>query len=310
MPFFRQRKSSWVGLGLHQEHISLIKIARVNSCYSIEHFQLTQLPSACIREGKIHQPAEVEHIIASMVAEANAKECPAIVSFPLTQVINKRIRLASFLEDEERYNEIASDMATHFPDVNEALNFDYATVGSEEGDDDLLLVAARVKQVDAFLAVVESAGLNVRVMDVDVYAYVRAINFIYGVSEQKICLLDAALSQLIILHQGAILFSHPVAFDSVESIVQTVRKIFQLFSPPDSMMNSTMDVKKVLLSGKFDSLRTLKQELTELLPVNVEWINPFVSPELITKKEKSGLQKDMNEALVTLGLGLRSYPEW
>lgn len=299
MPFFPRRKTAWVGLGLHHEHLSLIKMQCVKQTFQIENFLLTPLPNNSISDGTIHAPAQLEAQIANLVTMSEARHCPAVLSFPFTQVINRRIRMAAFLSDEERFNEMAADLAAYFPGMQDELYFDYAPLSADSADEEMLLVAARAKQINAFAAAAESAGLQVRIMDVDVYAYVRAINFIYGKTAEKICFIDAALSQLIILQHGIIVFSHPVVFESLEDILQSIKKIFQIYSPLDAQ------VKKIRLSGKFAIIEKLTAALTEWLKIDVEWVNPLSSSQLMTTMKLPDLQNKINEALVTLGLGLR-----
>lgn len=265
MLFLRQRKTAWVGLSLHTGHISLIRMQKTKHALTIEQFKQTPLPSHVIQDGKVNYPYHITQRLRLLVMASIAENCDVALAFPAVAAIQKSVQLPLYLKGADCVAEIAANMTDYFPGVSDALNFDYAPPVSplkKEG----LLIAAKTVDVDAMIAAVEAAPLHVRAVDLDIFALVRAMNFIYGISPQMTLLLDMTSAQLLILQNGSVLFFQQIAFDTPESFSFNLRRSLQLASA--SVYLAALG--KIYIAGTPEWQQQITKWVRETLPLPIE----------------------------------------
>lgn len=169
--FARAKEPTLVGLAMHQDRISMVKLKHKNI---LEAFAIADLPQGWLVDGKINHVEEVVQLIRNLIIDFQAENCCAAIGLPVSLVISKRIKVAACLSDAERVADIKDNLPHYFPGIKEPLSFDFIPLEENHEDDEVLLVAARSGQVDAYVSVAEQAGLKVRVVDVDIYALSRA----------------------------------------------------------------------------------------------------------------------------------------
>jgi type IV pilus assembly protein PilM len=297
--FSRIKKTLQVGLALHQDRISMVKLSRSRQINSLEAFAIASFK----KDGN----EELLHIIKKLVNEMRAENVCVAMALAASNVINKRIRLPSCLTEAEREADIASNLNHYFPGVNESLNVDFVSVDCHKEEDDLLLVAARREQVNAAVTMAEQAKLRVRVIDVDVYAIARAMTSIPAHELIVVLDIDVNVAQLILITHGIVTSVHPIPMShDHDLLVQQLKRGILLFST--SM--PTSKIKEIILTGKRSYFPKIKQLVQDELQMDVSLSHVFKRANLSTSLDSSSLYLHEPELLVAYGLALRSFPRW
>ncbi len=172
-PDFCIRRSAYVGLAIHHERLSMIKLDRKKQTV-IEGFAAAAIPL----EEWVHHPHRLVPVVKRLAQTCKANRCFAALGLPSSQIMSKRIRVPAYLNDQERAAEIHSHLNYYFPEADEPLYFDFVQIEQHEQETELKLVAARSKQVAAYARLIRSVGLALRVIDVDTDAAARGIQSI------------------------------------------------------------------------------------------------------------------------------------
>ncbi len=302
MPLFsRAKKTILLGIYLHQDRLSMVKLSRSKHITTLEAFAIRDLPLGWSID------EEPTRIIKKLVKEMRAENAYTALGFPASQVITKRIRLAAFLSEVEREVDVFNNLGHYFPGINEPLHVDFIKLSHEAEEDDVLLVAARREQVNAYIAFAEQAELKVRVVDVDVYAIARAMN-LTEVSEPLVVLdVDVNAAQLILVTRGMATSVQPITMSQdTDSLIQQLKRGISLFSA--SLPSS--QIKKLILTGKRAYFGKISQLLQDELQITAEISQVFRQLKLSEHIHFSSLYLHEPELLVALGLAIRSFPEW
>ncbi len=299
MRFLYRKPTAFVGLSLHARHICLLKLTQQKQTFFIEDFKVSQLPRSLFKADGMDDSSHLRQMIRSMVVAAGAENCLTAITLPASRILSKSVNLASFLEPDECVTEIAMNLAEYLPEIKEDLYFDYAKTEFAGW-----LIAAKVRDVDTFLAPIESAGLRVRVVDIDEYALCRAMNFLYGYSKKPIALLDLSAQHWLILHHGRVLFSHAFQGRDQETQLLDLQEALEQVA----INHSLADIEKFYLAGNLTALYPVKEWLQALGHFTVEIVNPF---QLVQQAKQCSIRPELTSlGLTAFGLAMRSMPRW
>jgi type IV pilus assembly protein PilM len=127
------------------------------------------LPDAIV-EGEVMDPALVADAIRMTIADTGTTPKTIVTAVGGRDVIIKRIQTERVKEQQAR-ELIRWEAEQHVPDV-ESVELDFQILDSDNFDDEMsvLLVAAKRELVDAKLRILNDAGLNASIVDVDAFA--------------------------------------------------------------------------------------------------------------------------------------------
>jgi len=302
IPGFRTKQSAYVGLAVHHERLSLMKLNYIKKQIVIEGFASVSLPAGSLVDGKVHHPDPLRQAIQQWVEVNQAENCFAALALPVSQVINKKIRVAAYLNDQERHAEISSNLKFYLPGMEDRLYFDFFPVEKHEQEMELQLIAARAAQVETYLQVAQSAGLEIDVVDVDVYAIARSLACISKNFQDEIMVLldmDRLAAQLVLIKLGKVISVYPIVLESEEIILQQIKRGMQIFSAA---------VEKILLTGCLADSDKLQQILQAELKIPVQKLEGFKQVVIDADLNIIELNANISELLVAFGLALRGLP--
>lgn len=306
-PFFRIKPSSYVGLAVHHERLSLIKLKQIKKQMVIEGFAMLALPAGSIVDGKVKHPEQLTHLIRRWVEIYKAEHCAVALALPGSQVINKKIKVAAYLSEQEQSAEISSNLKFYLPGMSERLYFDFIPIKREEQEMEVQLIAARAEQVEIYIDLIQKAGLKIKVVDVDVYAIVRSIRWMAGhLLTETIVILDRDISsaQLILIKQNKVLSVYPIVYDAEDIFLQQIKRGIHFFSTTEP----SIVLEKMVLTGYLsdsEKFRQLLQAELFLSVMTIDIFNQMIIDPLVNSEEFS---KSASELLAALGLALRGFP--
>ena len=212
--FGLSRKPATFGLDIGSSSVKVVELNYGSGGYGLKSHAMAMLPRDTISEGSIRKPAVVSDAIRECVGMAKITSPAAVLSVsgrdsivkcvPLPRVTPKELADAILLEAEH-----------HIPFAIDEVFLDYQVVGETVHSMSVVLVATKKVKVLEYIAVVEEAGLEAAVVDLDAFALQNQyeINNPDGGNE-AVALIDigASVMKTNVVHGGASIFARDVPF--------------------------------------------------------------------------------------------------
>ena len=175
------RKKNALGLDIGSSSVKLVQLRETKKGIHLVNLSMANLPPEAIVDGALMNSAAVIETIREMVAKLRLKTKQVALSISGHSVIIKKIPLPAMTKDELDES-IKWEAEQYIPfDVNEVY-IDYQILQSrpEQGQMDVLLVAAKREIVDEYAGIARDAGLEPVVVDVDCFTIQNAFETSYG----------------------------------------------------------------------------------------------------------------------------------
>jgi type IV pilus assembly protein PilM len=183
------KKNQIVGLDIGSHSIKLVEISDSKKGRILESFGYIGLPQNAIVEGSIKEMEIVASAIKNLYRNLKIKNKNVATSISGYSVIVKKISIDK-REDKELESSIYDEAEQYIPFDISDVNLDYEILeaqqagsggdeGLEKGDSekegpsglmDVMLVAAKKDMVEDYVSLLEFAGLNPVILDVDAFA--------------------------------------------------------------------------------------------------------------------------------------------
>jgi type IV pilus assembly protein PilM len=164
-------KKPIVGLDIGSSAVKIVELTPTSSGFKLERFGYAPLPPEAIVQGSFMNSPAIGSAIRDACENSRIKAREVATSVSGHAVIVKKITLPAQSTDELDET-IRWEAEQYIPfDINE-VNIDYQILVEDSvgGQMDVLLVAAKKDLIDDYQSVVQDAGLNLAVMDVDAFA--------------------------------------------------------------------------------------------------------------------------------------------
>lgn len=211
------KKKETFGLDIGSSAVKLVQLGPSPTGYMLKAYAAVGLPPAAIAEGMIKDPPAVVEAIREAVGKAGVKGKDVVIAVSGREIIVKKVQLPK-VSPKELGDAIQLEAEQHIPFAIDDVYLDYQRVGegSEGGGTmDIMLVAVKKTKVDEYVAVVEEAGLNPLVVDVDSFALENQFELNYpDLTQEAVALIDigASVMKTNVVRGGASLFARDIAF--------------------------------------------------------------------------------------------------
>ncbi len=214
MPF--KKKTHLAGLDIGSRSIKAAEVVKSRGGYSLKNFGMIDLPLGIIEDGAIKEPEKVTEAIRELfkINRFNIKN--VAISIGGYSVIVKKINIQS-MPEELLQETIHLEAEQYIPfDINE-VNLDFQILGENENNPNqmgVLLVAAKKDMIDEYVNIIEMAGLNPSLVDVDAFALQNVFELNYDAAKENVALVDigAGKASLNILKGGVSEFIRDISF--------------------------------------------------------------------------------------------------
>jgi len=209
------KKDHIVGLDIGSRSIKAAEIVETKQGLSLKRFGIVDIAHGAIEEGTINDPETVAESIKQLFKSYNIKETNVAVSIGGYSVIVKKISVQTM--DEEKLQEtIHFEAEQYIPFDISDVNLDFQILGESEsnpGQMNVFLVAAKKEMVNDYINLVNLAGLNPCIVDVEAFALQNAIEANYDMQNENTALIDigASKTSLNILKGNSSLFMRDVS---------------------------------------------------------------------------------------------------
>ena len=323
--FFR-KTSHLIGLDIGSRALKASEIVETKSGYSLKHFGMLDIAYGAIEEGVIKDADEIAASIRKLFNENSFKTQNVAVSIGGYSVIVKKISVQTMTE-EQLQESINSEAEQHIPFDISDVNLDYQMLGEAENNPnqmDVLLVAVKKEVINSYVDLIQMAGLNPCVIDIDAFALQNIFELNYAPEDENVALIDigASKTSLNILKGNSSVFIRDVALgcglinrkivslidcsyeeaeqlkygdqpdrispDDVKEIISSVTDDWcnEIRQALDFFYSTNPDdqIKRIMLSGGGAYIKEFRELLTVETSSEVEIINPFKNIQIDEKK--------------------------
>jgi len=319
------KKDHIVGLDIGSRSIKAAEITETKRGLSLTHFGIVDIAHGAIEEGTINDPETVAESIKQLFKSYNIKESNVAVSIGGYSVIVKKISVQTM--DEEKLQEtIHFEAEQYIPFDISDVNLDFQILGESEsnpGQMNVFLVAAKKEMVNDYINLVNLAGLNPCIVDVEAFALQNTFEANYDMQSENTALIDigASKTSLNILKGNSSLFMRDVSLgcgqinQKIMSLIEcSFEEAEQLKygDKPDRLTQEDLkgivssvvtdwcteirraldffystypedQIKRIILSGGGANIEEFRELLATEASAEVESINPFKNFEIDKK---------------------------
>lgn len=176
------REKLCVGIDIGASSVKLCQLKTQKGGYALQNFGLVPLPSEAVVDGALMNSPRIVEAIQELVAAHKIKNKHAAISLSGHSVIIKKIPLPK-MSQEELQESIQFEAEQFIPFDIHDVNIDVQIVRQEsaqQGQMDVVLVAAKKDLVNEYTSVIAEAGLEPLVCDVDAFAIQNMFETNYG----------------------------------------------------------------------------------------------------------------------------------
>lgn len=294
MRWFSKTRRGVVGIAFCGNQLALVGLSQNRQeILFVEYMTLTE-PIYFLPNGNLSYIEKIMDILKDWVFSRKCQGWFAAVGLPHVYTMRKNIELFSGFNMAERETFLQENFSEYFPGVEANLVFDFCLLPSTEKQDDILLVATRQTTVDQLSLLIKNVDLQLRVIDLDIYAKSRILQKMHTASRIKI-LLDYASSeiQMIILDDNKFVFFENEIFDSYEQLEKIILTRIKKHL-------GEMDLSSIqfYLSFSCQFCENVLAEINHILKQKINLLNSF------------GGAFVHSAALIAFGLAARKFPKW
>lgn len=222
-----------LGIDLSSTSVKILQISSAGDQYTVDGYACADLPDNCIEAGIIKNVDVVSNIIKKLILTSGLNSKKAAIAVPDSSAISKIIQVNEGLSDQEIEELVVMEADKYIPYPIDEINIDFNVIGRSSKNTamlDVLIVASKAENVSNRLDVMNRAGLDVQIVDVESFAVERAAQLLVedlpAAGENKnIAIIDigALYTHLFVLHGMKIIYSREEEFGGkqlVDLIVQ------------------------------------------------------------------------------------------
>jgi len=314
--FFKQ-KTHIVGLDIGSSTIKAAEVVETKKGPTLNNFGMLHIAPGIIEEGTIKDHAAVSAAIRELFKSSSIRDKNVAISIGGLSVIVKKINVQTMTEDVLQES-IHFEAEQYIPFDISDVNLDFQILGESEHNPNqmsVLLVAAKKEMVNDYLHLIEMAGLNTLIIDVDAFSLQNIYEFNYTTEDESVALIDigASKTSLNILKGYSSVFMRDVSLGCVQINQQIVSLADCSIAQAEEIKHSeqpelislddlrgivssivadwTTEIKRaldffystypedhiarIILSGGGANIREFRQLLSAETSAEVEIINPF-----------------------------------
>jgi len=222
LPFFRPKKLPLIGIDITNSAVKLLEIHPYGEKLQVASYGVAPLENSAVADRRIKDYKSVARSIKRVIDRTQPSTKRTAVAVPTTAVITRTLSLPVELNDEEMETLIMEEAEQHVPYPLNEVAIDFQRQPPLNPDDEnqpVLLVACRKEVTDQLDYVLEEAGLEPIVTDVENLAMERSLGLLLNkLPEQEenqivaVADVGATSTTLNILRDGETIYSRDQFF--------------------------------------------------------------------------------------------------
>ena len=193
-----KKKDQLIGIDIGSSSVKVAQMKSSAKGYTLNKLGMAELPEGLVEEGRIMDADALAEIIRNLFRTQKIKHKNVAISTGGYSVVIKTIVVPKASE-KDLVGSIRVQAEQYIPYDIEDVNIDFQIMGTSEFSDDqmnVLLVAVKKDLVAEYIDLINEAGLNPCVIDVDSFALQNIYEAVYRpVAEELVLLLDVGMSK-------------------------------------------------------------------------------------------------------------------
>lgn len=231
---FSRKQPPILGLDISSTSVKLVELSKSGAGYKVESVAIDPLPANAVVEKNIVEIEAVGESVRRAINKSKSKAKNAAVAVAGSSVITKKISMPASMSEDEMEGQIELEADQYIPYPLDEVNLDFQILGlSRDSDEvvDVLLAACRSETVDNRIAAIETAGLSVKVVDVEAYTFETALSLLApqlpdeGI-EKTIAFIDigATMASLNVMHNHELIYTREQPFGGKQLTEEIMRR--------------------------------------------------------------------------------------
>jgi len=320
-----------VGIDIGTTSVKACSLKNVNGVFSIQSIVKKTYEQELISDGHIVDIDFLSQELQGIFRENNIKSKNVACALSSYSVISKKITVP-FMDDEALDNMISVEVENAIPFPMKDIYYSYYVIGVDPEKQNMMnvkIVAVKREIVDAYIATFNMAGLNLQILDVDMFGISNVVEQIYAPKEYSALIVDigASVTNIAILNGENIEFTREILMGGKYLTSQIQRSIKVKYKEAEekkitadsnvvylfedfifnisSEINKTVrfylatkpkeNIGKIFVTGGSSLLPGIKEKIVDETGIPVEVIDPFL---LVQTGEQAGLYGELKEVMV------------
>lgn len=195
---FFSKKTQLTGLDIGSSSVKAAEVLETKKGRMLKQFAVADLPPGVIEDGVIKDHEKAAAVIKGLFKNNDLKDQNVAISIGGYSVIVKKINVQTMTE-EELQETIQFEAEQYIPFDISDVNLDFQILGENEHNPnqmEVLLVAAKKEMIDDYISLIQLAGLNPCLIDVDAFALQNIFEINYETEEDdSVALIDIGASK-------------------------------------------------------------------------------------------------------------------
>jgi len=301
-----------IGVDIGTTSIKICVLKNSKDGLTIDCIDQKSYNESLLSDGYIIDNSFIASELKEIIARNNIKTKEAACALSSYSVISKKVAMP-FLKEEELENSVSVEVESVIPFPLKDIYYSYYVMGVAEEKQDMMdvqVVAAKKEIIDGYIKAFTEAGLNLQLVDVDIFCLTNLIEMIYAPKDIAIVVADigASVTNIAIIKGERIEFTREILVggqyltNQIEKSLKLtyneaeVKKlsgdgeishlyedfIYNISSEISKTINFYTSTKtreridKIYLTGGTSMLKGLKETIQENAQIDVESINPFL----------------------------------
>jgi Tfp pilus assembly PilM family ATPase len=296
-----------VGIEIQPGMLQLLVLKVVHSLCTIKTALTVPLAPDVVKDNKIRRFDLLQTILHDIVHSHRLWGMKAAVAVPVPMVRLQTLDIFAGLPEKEVQTEIHLSLQRDLPGLKETLAIDFVgSAASNPQQKKIWFAAARQEYLVQYAQCLNAAGLNTRLIDIDIYALVRVVNHLFStklISTAWHALLYANHQHifLLVFNKDNIQFHQQWISHSEEQNTLEVLRQLQLFraSFPEQSLQTIFLAPTCHAFAGADVIKLFPE--AEIICIKPEHVESLISNAALFAPESSW---------IALGLALREMPAW
>lgn len=175
MPLNLFVKKSFVGLDIGHSSLKAVQVERSGQSWKVVHMGMTPTPPNAVKDGVVVDTESLSKAVRSLLRESRIGATSAVIGVAGGTVIVRTVRIPKMPEITLRKS-VKYEAGRYVPSSIEDSFIEFEILGdAPENQMDVMIVAAPKELVDSRIRACAMAGLDVEVVDIDVFAMYRVL---------------------------------------------------------------------------------------------------------------------------------------
>lgn len=305
--------SELIGVDIGTTSIKVCTVKRAKNGFKLSKFGRKSYSDDLLHDGNIIDQHFVAQELRNLLNETGISTRSAAASLSSYTVITKRITIP-YVSADDLDESIMLEVENVIPFPLQDIYYNYYVMNPDDEKGDmmnLLIVAAKREIVDGYVNTFNLAGLNLLILDVDIFAITNLVEMLYAPKDFSVVTADvgASVTNIAIVKAQSIEFTREILIggkyltadigralkiehaEAEEKKLSGDNEVQELFSEfiinVASEINKTINfyvatkpketVGKIFLTGGSALISQLKEEIETETGIEVEFLDPFLT---------------------------------